>query len=134
MTDDQRILAGEGDIEVWREPTGAICLKSLNPFDDPTDLGEEAIVELAEILLRLATRPGEGDVGLGAQTKAKATIGATGQSLWTYEAADGRVDVWLDSAICLKIRKPLGVHIELSNAEALAVAGMLMRAAEVSRG
>jgi len=134
MTDAKRILAGEGHIEVWREPSGAICLKSLNPFGDPTDLGEEAIVELAEILLRLASQPGEGDVDLGAATKVKVAVGATGQAFWTYEAADGRVNVWLDSAICLKIGKPLGVHIELSNAEALAVAGMLMRAAEAYRG
>ena len=41
-----------GDVDVWVDPGGGICLKSRGV--DPVELSEGEAVELAELLLRLA--------------------------------------------------------------------------------
>ena len=46
-------MAG-GDIDVWVDPGGAICLKVRNEFDDPVELAQHEAVALAELLIRLA--------------------------------------------------------------------------------
>jgi hypothetical protein len=45
-------LAG-GDLLVWQEESGAICLKAQEKYGDPVELGEEEALELAELLTRL---------------------------------------------------------------------------------
>jgi hypothetical protein len=45
-------IAG-GDIEVWVDPAGSICLKARNRFDDPIELGEQEALSLSELLARL---------------------------------------------------------------------------------
>jgi len=42
-----------GEIEVWIDPAGIICLKSRNEFGDPVELAEHEAIELAELLTRL---------------------------------------------------------------------------------
>jgi hypothetical protein len=46
-------MAG-GDIDVWVDPGGAICLQKR--ISDPVELAEHEAVALAELLLRLAGR------------------------------------------------------------------------------
>jgi hypothetical protein len=43
----------DGDIDVWVDPGGAICLKVRNKFSDPVELAEHEAMELAELLIRL---------------------------------------------------------------------------------
>ena len=45
-------LAG-GEIDVWVDPGGAICLKTRNQFNDPIELAEHEALALAELLTRL---------------------------------------------------------------------------------
>ena len=45
-------LAG-GDIDVWVDAGGAICLKILNHFNDPVVLAEHEALALAELLTKL---------------------------------------------------------------------------------
>lgn len=45
-------LAG-GEIDVWVDPGGAICLKIRNQFNDPVELGEHESLALAELLTKL---------------------------------------------------------------------------------
>lgn len=56
MTADQTMqvfeLAG-GEIDVWVDPGGAICLKIRNQFGDPVELAEHEALALAELLTRL---------------------------------------------------------------------------------
>jgi hypothetical protein len=42
-----------GEIDVWLEPGGSICLKTRNKFDDPIELAEHEAIELAELLTKL---------------------------------------------------------------------------------
>jgi hypothetical protein len=42
-----------GDIDVWVDPGGAICLKVRNKVNDPVELAEHEAMELAELLIRL---------------------------------------------------------------------------------
>lgn len=46
-------IAG-GDIEVWVDPGGAICLKVRTEFNDPVELAEHEALVLGELLIRLA--------------------------------------------------------------------------------
>ena len=41
----------DGDIDVWVDPGGAICLKVR--INDPAELAEHEAIELAELLIRL---------------------------------------------------------------------------------
>jgi len=42
-----------GEIAVWLEPGGPICLKTLGKFKDPIELAEHEAIELAEVLTKL---------------------------------------------------------------------------------
>jgi len=42
-----------GEIDVWVDPGGAICLKTRNKFNDPVELAEHEAVELAQLLMAL---------------------------------------------------------------------------------
>jgi hypothetical protein len=42
-----------GDITVWLEPKGSICLKICSKFKDPVELAEHEALELVEILTKL---------------------------------------------------------------------------------
>jgi hypothetical protein len=46
-------MAG-GDIDVWVDSSGAICLKVRNEFNDPVELAEHEAIALGELLVRLA--------------------------------------------------------------------------------
>lgn len=121
-----------GEIEVWRDPAGTICLRSQNAYNDPSELGDEGIIYLAEILILLASQ--QGGVDLSPVSEYRESTTTAGKPWWIFQAANGVVDVWFDGTICLNIRKPRGEHIELSNSEARALVGMLMHAVEVDRG
>ena len=43
-----------GDVSVWVEPSGAICMKLNGKFNDPVELGEREALELGALLVRLA--------------------------------------------------------------------------------
>jgi hypothetical protein len=42
-----------GEIAVWLQPGGSICLKTLSKFKDPVELAEHEAIELAELLTKL---------------------------------------------------------------------------------
>jgi len=44
---------GSGDITVWLDPSGSICMKSRDEYGDPVELSEDEALELAELLTRL---------------------------------------------------------------------------------
>jgi hypothetical protein len=46
-------MAG-GEVDVWVDPGGAICLKVRNEFNDPVELAEHEAIALGELLIRLA--------------------------------------------------------------------------------
>ncbi len=43
-----------GDIAVWLDDSGSICLKVLEKYGDPVELSEHEALELAELLTRLS--------------------------------------------------------------------------------
>jgi hypothetical protein len=43
-----------GDISVWLDPGGAICMKLNGKFNDPIELGEREAMDLGALLIRLA--------------------------------------------------------------------------------
>ena len=45
-----------GEIDVWLEDGGAICLKSRNKNNDPIDMGEDEAEELGNLLLGLVKK------------------------------------------------------------------------------
>ena len=45
-------LAG-GEMDLWVDPGGAICLKIRNQFNDPLELAEHEALALAELLTKL---------------------------------------------------------------------------------
>jgi hypothetical protein len=49
-----------GDINVWVDPGGAICLKVTNKFNDPAELSEHEALELANLLIRLVKESRDG--------------------------------------------------------------------------
>lgn len=48
-----------GDIDVWVDPGGAICLKVRTEFNDPVELSEHEAIALAELLMRLVNEQRE---------------------------------------------------------------------------
>lgn len=44
----------DGEIYVWVDPGGAICLKVRNEFNDPVELTEPQAMDIATVLNRLA--------------------------------------------------------------------------------
>ena len=42
-----------GEIAVWLEDAGCVCLKSKNKYNDPVELSEDEALELARILVEL---------------------------------------------------------------------------------
>ena len=54
-TNDYFKLAGE-QVSVWLDPTGGICIKLHEPFNDPVEQAEHEALELAEVLTRLVQR------------------------------------------------------------------------------
>lgn len=45
-------MAG-GDVLVWLDESGAICIKTKDTFDDPVELAEHEALSLADLLVRL---------------------------------------------------------------------------------
>jgi len=43
---------------VWLDPTGGICIKTVEPHGDPVELGEQEALELARLLTRLVAEQG----------------------------------------------------------------------------
>jgi hypothetical protein len=43
----------DGEIEIWLDPAGSICLKTQNKFNDPIELSEQEAMLLAELLTSL---------------------------------------------------------------------------------
>ena len=52
-SDDAVYSMASGDIDVWVDPGGAICLKNRTQFNDPVELSLGEATALAELLLRL---------------------------------------------------------------------------------
>jgi hypothetical protein len=54
MNDPHQIhqVAG-GDLDVWVDPGGAICLKVRTEFNDPVELAEREALALADLLIKL---------------------------------------------------------------------------------
>lgn len=50
---DEIFKMASGDISVWVDDGGAICLKLNTEFNDPVELGEREALELGNLLLRL---------------------------------------------------------------------------------
>jgi hypothetical protein len=48
-------LAGD-QVSVWLDPTGGICIKLREPFNDLVELAEHEALQLAEVLTRLVQR------------------------------------------------------------------------------
>ena len=42
-----------GEVMIWLDPSGVICLKTVNPHNDPVELAEHEALEIAEALTRL---------------------------------------------------------------------------------
>jgi hypothetical protein len=42
-----------GELRVWLDDSGMICLKTYNRFNDPLEIGEDEALELAELLNKL---------------------------------------------------------------------------------
>lgn len=42
-----------GEVFIWLDPSGGICLKVLNSHNDPVELAEHEALEIAEALTRL---------------------------------------------------------------------------------
>jgi hypothetical protein len=63
MENDAVHHMASGDIAVWVDPGGAICLQKR--ISDPVEPAEEEAVELADLLLRLAGRTKRPGVGGG---------------------------------------------------------------------
>ena len=42
-----------GEVQIWLDPTGGICLKVLDSHNDPVELAEHEALEIAEALIRL---------------------------------------------------------------------------------
>lgn len=42
-----------GEIEVWVDPGGAICIKTRHRFEDPVELAEHEALALANLLTQL---------------------------------------------------------------------------------
>lgn len=43
----------DGEVDVWVDPGGAICLKIRTKFNDPIELAEHEALALAELLTKL---------------------------------------------------------------------------------
>lgn len=43
-------------VSVWLDPTGGICIKLHEPFNDLVELAEHEALELAEVLRRLVQK------------------------------------------------------------------------------
>lgn len=50
---DEIFKMASGDISVWVDDGGSICLKLNTEFNDPVELGEREALELGNLLLRL---------------------------------------------------------------------------------
>lgn len=42
-----------GDVVVWVDDGGAVCIKTKDKFNDPVELAEHEALDLANLLLRL---------------------------------------------------------------------------------
>ncbi len=45
--------AGGGDLAIWVNAGGAICIKFCSEFNDPVELAEHEALNLANLLIRL---------------------------------------------------------------------------------
>ena len=55
-TDDEVISLCSGDIYLWIDDGPSLHLKSVTKFGDPVELNLEEVVELCEVLKRLAKK------------------------------------------------------------------------------
>ena len=55
MSEDKTRIyeVADGEIDVWTDPGGAICLKVRSKNDDPVELSEREALALAQILTEL---------------------------------------------------------------------------------
>jgi len=42
-----------GEIVVWQDESGCVCIKTINAHNDPVELAEHEAIELSELLFRL---------------------------------------------------------------------------------
>ncbi len=47
-----------GDVLVWLDPDGGICIKTVEPHGDPVELSDQDALELARLLTHLARENG----------------------------------------------------------------------------
>jgi hypothetical protein len=50
-----------GDIDVWIDENGVICLKARNKFNDPVELTEHEALEVGNLLVRLVAQLKSGE-------------------------------------------------------------------------
>ena len=43
---------------VWLDPTGGICIKTVEPHGDPVELSDQEAIELARLLMQLVAEQG----------------------------------------------------------------------------
>jgi hypothetical protein len=53
-TDTKVFEMASGDVSVWVDAGGAICMRLNDKFNDPVELGEQEALNLGELLIRLA--------------------------------------------------------------------------------
>ncbi len=41
-----------GEVVIWLDPSGVICIKTVNPHNDPVELAEHEALEIADALTR----------------------------------------------------------------------------------
>jgi hypothetical protein len=41
-----------GEVVIWLDPSGVICLKTVKPHNDPVELAEHEALEIADALTR----------------------------------------------------------------------------------
>jgi DNA replicative helicase MCM subunit Mcm2 (Cdc46/Mcm family) len=51
---DELFKIAGGDLVVWLDAGGSICIKTVDKFNDPVEMAEHEAMELAELLMRLA--------------------------------------------------------------------------------
>jgi hypothetical protein len=61
MADDPQVYnLASGDVRLWLDDSGAICIKTISKHDDPVELAEHEALELAQLLTRLVEQSRSG--------------------------------------------------------------------------
>jgi hypothetical protein len=53
-TEAKLYTVAEGEVTLWCDPAGVVCIKTMEPHGDPVELTEDEALELAAILTKLA--------------------------------------------------------------------------------